>query len=312
MKQLIVEPRFRDKIPPSRPEEKERLERDILEAGEVYEPIYTWNDIIIDGHNRWEIIQRHPEIPFTIKEMNFPDEWAAIAWMCRKQCSRRNINDLTFAKLIHEEYEATCKSIGGNRGNQYTEDVPSDENHQMPKSQTPTRDAIAKEHNMSPYAVQKAVEFGRGLDAAEEVSPGIKQAVLSGEVKATKKEIAEIRKMPDEEKKEAVEALKRGDHKKPERKKRAENQGYSKALRETYDNIDSAATALYDAESEVNYTTDDLKEELEFIVQDFIKKAKRTLTIRSTVLNEPGAREKISAVLLEAETAVKEMKGLVL
>ena len=29
-----------------------------------------------------------------IKEMDFPDEWAAIAWMCRKQCSRRNINEL--------------------------------------------------------------------------------------------------------------------------------------------------------------------------------------------------------------------------
>ena len=310
MKQLIVEPRFRDKIPPSRPEEKERLERDILEAGEVYEPIYTWNDIIIDGHNRWEIIQRHPEIPFTIKEMEFPDEWAAIAWMCRKQCSRRNINELTFAKLIHEEYEATCRSIGAPTNNQNAK-KQSDEHHQIEKSQTPTRDAIAREHNMSPYAVQKAVEFGRGLDAAEEVSPGIKQDVLSGKVKAPKSAIAEIRRLPDDKKKQAVEAIKRGDYK-PEKKKRAENQGYSKALRETYENIDSAVSAMYDTDSEVTYTTDDLKEELQSIVQDFIKKAKRTLTILSTVLNEPGAREKISAVLLEAETAVKEMKGLVL
>lgn len=35
--------------------------------------------------------------------------------------------------------------------------------------------------------LQKAVEFGRGLDAAEKVSPGIKEAVISGSVKESKK-----------------------------------------------------------------------------------------------------------------------------
>lgn len=36
---------------------------------------------------------------------------------------------------------------------------------------------------MSPAAVERAVNFGRGLDRADEVVPGIKAEVLSGKTK---------------------------------------------------------------------------------------------------------------------------------
>ena len=70
--------------------------------------------------------------------------------MCRKQCSRRNINELTFAKLIQEEYDATCKSVGAQSENKNAK-KQSDGFRQIEKSKAPTRDAIAKEHNISPY-----------------------------------------------------------------------------------------------------------------------------------------------------------------
>lgn len=69
-----------------------------------------------------------------------------------------------------------------NGQNQYEKKEQLDGNHQIAKGDT--RAAIAKSHNISQYEVQKAVEFGRGLDAAEKVSPGIKEAVLSGRIKA--------------------------------------------------------------------------------------------------------------------------------
>jgi hypothetical protein len=61
--------------------------------------------------------------------------------------------------------------------------------------------------------VQAAVEFGRGLDAAEKVAPGIKTAVLSGETKATKSLIAKIRNTPEDKRPAAVEAIKSGNQK---------------------------------------------------------------------------------------------------
>lgn len=209
MRQLIIDPEFRDKIPPLSDDEFSKLEENILDDKEVREPLVVWHNTIIDGHHRWKIIQKHPEIPYKIRQMDFPDKWAAIVWMCRNQLGRRNITREQRDYLLSQEYEAQCKTVGGDGSNQYEKKEQLDENHQIAKGET--RAAIAKSHNISQYEVQKAVEFGRGLDAAEKVSPGIKEAVLSGSIKAPKSIISEIRNAPEEMKREAVEAIKKGD-----------------------------------------------------------------------------------------------------
>lgn len=109
--------------------------------------------------------------------------------MCRNQLGRRNITKEQRDYLLSQEYEAQCKTNGGTGANQYAKRLQPDEFHQA--ANFGTRESIAKEHGISEWQVQKAVEFGRGLDAAEEVSPGIKDAVLSGAVKAPKQMIAE-------------------------------------------------------------------------------------------------------------------------
>lgn len=209
MRQLNVDPEFRDKIPPLSADEFSKLEENIVTDGEVREPLVVWHNTIIDGHHRYKIVQKHPEIPFKVKQMDFPDKWAAIVWMCRNQLGRRNITREQRDYLLSQEYEAQCKTVGGDGSNQYEKKEQLDENHQIAKGDT--RAAIAKSHNISQYEVQKAVEFGRGLDAAEKVSPGIKEAVLSGSVKAPKSVISEIRNAPEKKKREAVEAIKKGD-----------------------------------------------------------------------------------------------------
>ena len=117
--------------------------------------------------------------------MDFLNKWAAIVWMCKNQLGRRNLTEAQRLCIIADQYEAQRKTSGGTGANQYTKKVQLDENHQIAKGDT--RAAIAKSHNISQYEVQKAVEFGRGLDAAEAVSPGIKEAVLSGSLKAPRK-----------------------------------------------------------------------------------------------------------------------------
>lgn len=211
MRQLIVEPEFRDKIPALSPEEFSKLEENILADGEVRDPLVVWNNTIVDGHNRWAIIQKHLELKWSIKQMEFPDKWAAIAWMCRNQLGRRNLNELAQAKLIQEEHDALSKSVGAPYGNGNARKQFGPNSQIVSNGRNQTRKIVAAEHNMSTAAVRQAVEFGRGLDAAEKVSPGIKDAVLSGEVKAPKKVIAEIRNLPEEKQKEAAEAIKRGE-----------------------------------------------------------------------------------------------------
>lgn len=103
---------------------------------------------------------------------------------------RRNLTAEQTAYIIKQEYEAQQKTNGGTGANQYTKKEQVDPTGQAAK--TDTRSVVAKAHGVSEHFVQNSVAFGRGLDAADEVSPGIKEAVLSGEVNAPKSMIAEI------------------------------------------------------------------------------------------------------------------------
>ena len=53
-------------------------------------------------------------------------------------------------------------------------------------------------------------EIADGLDSAEKVSPGFRDSILTGEVKAPKEVIREIRNIPEEKRTAAVEAIKGG------------------------------------------------------------------------------------------------------
>lgn len=305
MKQLNIDPEFRDKVPPLTEEELKTLEENIVADGRVMLPIVTWNGTIIDGHNRYSIVQKHPEIPFDTVERDFADRYEAIVWICRNQLGRRNLTEQQKSYLIGKQYEAQ-KMTGKFRGNQYTTARRQNGDKQPGR----VRDKIAKEHGIGFKTVERAEQYAKGVDAIEKDSPGMKSKLLSGSITATKTEIANYPNLEQKEKEGMIEQLNNGGT--VSSNKERKNSSSTNENRERWSATRKAADELYDTERQTVYTPDDLKEELDFIVQDFIKKAKRTLAIRSTVLNEPGAREKIAAVLLAAETAVKEMKGLVL
>lgn len=119
-KVLRIDPEFQNKIPPLTDKEYEQLEENILEAGEVREPIITWNGVIVDGHNRYKIVQKHPEIKWRTLEMKFADKWEAIEWMCKNQLGRRNLTEQQMAYLAGKMYEASKHNNGGQGANRYT------------------------------------------------------------------------------------------------------------------------------------------------------------------------------------------------
>ena len=119
MRNLIVDPEFRDKFPPLTETEFKTLEENIIKDGKVLMPIMVWNETIIDGHNRYTIVQKHPEIPFKVEEIGFADRYEAIVWICRNQLGRRNLTDEQKTYLIGKQYEAQ-KMTQAFKGNQYT------------------------------------------------------------------------------------------------------------------------------------------------------------------------------------------------
>lgn len=298
MRQLTIDPEFRDKIPPLSADEFSKLEENIVSDREVREPLVVWNNTIIDGHHRWKIIQKHPEIPYRIKEMDFSDKWAAIVWMCRNHLGRRNITDEQKTVLIGEAYKAQKMSVGAPEGNKNAK-KQTDQIGQIVS--VSTRKEIAKQFSVGEMTVQRAENYVDGLNAAEEISPGIKDAVLSGAVKAPKQMIAEIRNLSDEDKKVAVQAIKEG--KKPDKKTNG------RLTSSDIDLIEKISAGLKNMDKPPA-TKEELAEDFGRILMNGVSEAENWLEFRYKDVG-PEEVKKITAALEQAEAAITKMKGMV-
>ena len=90
MSNFIIDAEFQAIIPPLSAREFEQLEANILRDG-IREPLVIWNGIIVDGHNRYAIAQKH-NLPFNTVEMHFDNRADAIEWIVTSQFGRRNIS----------------------------------------------------------------------------------------------------------------------------------------------------------------------------------------------------------------------------
>ena len=216
LQNLRIDPEFASKIPPLREEELKQLEENILADGVVINPLIVWNGIIVDGHNRYRILQQHPEIQFTIYEKEFPDRYAVIAWICKNQLGRRNLTSQQFKYLMGQQYKAEKTAYGGDRKSDTAKSSYQNDNL---ISKEKTCERIANENGVSSASVIRAEQFANGVDAAEEAVPGIKQEILTGSIKPTEKAVAAIAKAPQEERPALVQQLRQTkEPEKPEEK----------------------------------------------------------------------------------------------
>ena len=191
MDRLIIDPEFRDKIPPLTEDEFSLLEENILSDGAVFSPLIVWDGTILDGHNRYEIIQKHPELTYAVHKMSFDNRYEALSWICKHQLGRRNLTPQQKKYLIGQRYEAEKMAHGGER-------VATVQNEPLPSSHK-TRAQIANDTSTSESYVMRAGWYAQGVDAAEEALPGIKQEILTGAIKPTETAVAAVAKAAPEE-----------------------------------------------------------------------------------------------------------------
>ena len=55
---------------------------------------------------------------------------------------------------------------------------------------------IGKEYGVNGRTIRRDAEFAKGIDMAEKTAPGIRDAILSGEVKVSKETVAQLPSMP--------------------------------------------------------------------------------------------------------------------
>ena len=210
MDRLIIDPEFRDKIPPLTEDEFTLLEENILSDGAVFSPLIVWDGTILDGHNRYEIIQKHPELTYAVHKLSFANRYEALSWICKNQLGRRNLTPQQKKYLIGQRYEAEKQAVAFH-GNQHTASDESGADKKCPhqNSRHVTQSRIAKETNTSASYVREAGTFAKGVDAAEEALPGIKQEILTGTIKPTASAVAAVAKAAPEERPQLAAALKK-------------------------------------------------------------------------------------------------------
>lgn len=90
MQKIVIDEEFKSLIPPLTSEERAGLEESILKDG-CRDALILWGDVLVDGHNRYEICLKHG-IAFQTAQKEFADRSAAIVWIIQNQFGRRNLS----------------------------------------------------------------------------------------------------------------------------------------------------------------------------------------------------------------------------
>ena len=159
------------------------LAEPILKEGKLLSPLIVWNNILVDGHNRYEIVQEHPEISFSTMPLPFESREEVLAWICKNQLGRRNLTPEQKYYLMGKQYEAEKAAHGGDRK---SSDAKSSSLNANLIDSTKTCDRIAEENGVSKDTVIRASKYMKGVEIAEELMPGLKQSILSGQMKVSK------------------------------------------------------------------------------------------------------------------------------
>ncbi|SEA80263.1 plasmid replication/partition related protein [Variovorax sp. YR216] len=89
---IVVNEELKAYIDPLTAEEEESLERSILEEG-CRDALVLWGDVLVDGHNRYRICQKHG-VPFqTVQNTRFKSMADVHLWMIEQHLGRRSLSD---------------------------------------------------------------------------------------------------------------------------------------------------------------------------------------------------------------------------
>lgn len=89
---IVVNEELKAYIDPLSPEEHAALERSLLAEG-CRDALVLWGDVLVDGHNRYGICQKHG-LPFqTVQNQNFRSMEDVHLWMIDQHLGRRSVSD---------------------------------------------------------------------------------------------------------------------------------------------------------------------------------------------------------------------------
>ncbi len=162
-------PAFAGLLPPLSDEQYAALEADILQNGCYSHIIVNENTVIIDGHHRYEICEKHG-IPYRMAVFAFEDDLEAQRWALDTQKARRNLSAWELGQIalkLKPELEAKAKETQGERTDLYLNSDKGDSGHDTTQILADTADVgrdtmnkIIQIDERAPTPVKDALDNG--------------------------------------------------------------------------------------------------------------------------------------------------------
>lgn len=191
---IVIHEALRAYIDPLTEHEFAALERSILTEG-CRDALVCWGDILIDGHNRYAICQRH-DLPYkTVQNDNFSNIEDVQLWMIDNHLARRSVSDFQRGMLALRKKEIITNRMK-TQEEQPAPDAPESEVAVPIIKPTQSRQEIARVAGISSNAVVQIEKIQRAA------APELVQAVRDGTISISA--AAAIASLPSDEQVAAV------------------------------------------------------------------------------------------------------------
>jgi hypothetical protein len=202
---IVVNEELKAYIDPLTPEEYESLERSLLAEG-CRDALVLWGNVLVDGHNRYGICQKHG-LPFqAVQNSRFQSMEDVHLWMIEQHLGRRSVSDfqrgvlaLRKREILAQRSAAQSATSPAPSTDREDEAAPADEPATpatVPTERPPSREALAREAKLSGNQVALIEKIQK------QAAPEVVAAVRSGTISINA--AAAVASLPEEEQREAA------------------------------------------------------------------------------------------------------------
>ena len=269
----VILPEMAELLPPLSAEQLDALEADLIKNG-CYAPIIVNEDmVIIDGHNRQALCEKHG-IPYNMAVFAFDDLLEAKQWALDTQKGRRNLEKWELGKIalkLKPEIEAKARANQGTR---------TDLSATLPESSdtVDTRKELAEAVGLGERTMGKVIQID------ENAPDAIKEALDKKELSINKGYdlIRQLQDVPDDQREQAAaELLEYEKAKKDLKQQNAEIDRRGKVAN-TFCKAYEKASLLTAAEEDVRCWTEGTRMTLEEL-QDTVKESREIAQVFAAI-----------------------------
>lgn len=171
-----VDEGFKNLIPPLTAEERTTLEKECVDYGirdalVIADYAGSQGLVLIDGHNRYEISQKH-NLSFKTERLSFESRADAEAWVIRNQLGRRNIPNYVRAELALK-----LKPVIAEKAKEKQSEAGGAVRQKSDKAVIDTKKELAKAAGVSHDTIHKVEKIQK--EAPEETKEALRRGELS-------------------------------------------------------------------------------------------------------------------------------------